>query len=156
MKKTGIWMLVILCGAAGVFQDIPKGWAYTDEINAKVEDVWKAAQEIFEPIGIHKKNEKKKTLESIWIQDDVVRSRGWLKKLDKQHFRRRYKIRGKFKQAYDFVKVEISLNVQDLPQSGVRENMWRSVKPDYQDYQIEKETFMKILMRVEEYRKQSP
>ena len=125
---------------------------YIDEIHAPVEEVWETALQVLKPYGIHKKKEKSHFVETKWAEDTVSRRYGRFMKFKKQSFTRRYKIQMRMSQDYDFVRVQTKLKSEEKPFNSVRDTGWKKSQPDYQEYLLEKEAFMKVVRRIESNR----
>ena len=100
--------------------------------------------------GFKKRDEKNHTLETNWVTDRVVRSRGLLKQFTSKTYDRRYRIVVKITQRdYDS---EIQINGV-FQERAVENNqqliLWQKYKPEGMDYDIERHTFMQILNRLE-------
>ena len=136
--------------------------AYTDEIQVSSDEVWKAAEEVFKPIGIHKFNPKKRIIESDWIQDHVKRSSRLFpvgpQTTVKRTYDRRYRVHVQINedsplQAQVVVKGRFQLSSPE-PYAMPR---WHSViKPTIEDYDIERDFFFKILRKIEDNRRAVP
>ena len=122
--------------------------AYSDTILVPVEEVWTATLEALDPYGIRKKDFEKGKLESGWHQDRVVRSHGLLKKVFRQTYERRSRFEIRFKEEGAGAAVEIRGKFQERP-AGSPQAVWRTVKPESQDYELERELFQKILTKIE-------
>ncbi|HXV28610.1 MAG TPA: hypothetical protein VD913_06575 [bacterium] len=132
--------------------------AYTDEIEAGVDEVWKAAQDVLKPYGIRKMLPEDKRLETKWIEDRVVRETRLLpigpnKKL-KHTNDRRYRIRVQLDEKPSGVEVKVKGRFQIKPTEDLPQLRWRAVvKPELADYDVERQFFFKILKRIEDYRR---
>ncbi len=150
MKK---WIFLFL------FFIVPHGFvhAYTDQITASPQEIWKAAQEVLKPRGFKKVDEKNLILETKWSVDRVTRSRGLLKSVNaKQSYERRHRLMVKIrKRDYD-TELEIRGVFMERP---VETNQllisWSKYKPEGQDYDLERQAFMQILNRLEIARREA-
>lgn len=149
--KTGLFLLTLL-----IFANFPL-FAYTDEIDLKLEEVWPAAKEAFQFAGLHRVNEKKFSFETNWIEDTVERTRKLLplKGLGeiKKTVKRRYQFKVKLKDIASVTQVKIQTKFQEQPADIRPQSLWRTVKPEYQDMQVEKRYFLKIIEQLEARRK---
>jgi hypothetical protein len=127
--------------------------AYTEVIEILPEEAWQATREALLEYGIHKENYLKKEIETKWQEDTVTRSRGILKKVTKSTFKRRYRIRVKLlKQGERATHIEVVGVFQEKPLTGNPSLMWKKIRPDVKDYDIERDFFYKILKKLEQLR----
>ena len=124
-------------------------FGYTDEIELKTEEVWLAVKEVFKPYGFFKLDEEKRELRTQWIEDTVVRSRSLLPfggfKEVRRTVNRRYQLSVKLKEIAGVVQVKINGKFQEQSREGRPQWTWRTVKPQSEDYDIERQYFFKIL-----------
>jgi len=133
--------------------------AYTDEIEANFDEVWKAGEQILQPYGIRNSKVDKKEMESKWIEDLVVRSRrllpvGFKGKIH-QTYQRRYRVRIQIKEGVPHQTVQLTVKgfFQIKPSDALPQRPWESVgKPQMVDYEIERNFFFKILHQIEHNR----
>jgi hypothetical protein len=129
-------------------------WAtYTDEIAVSQDEVWPAVLQVVKAHGMRKSNEKKKTAETQWMYDRVVRSRGPLKKAGvKQEYERRYRLKIKLQDRVGDTVVEVRGVFFEKPVSPTPVISWRKVKPERDDLNKERDFFMDILRQLEKNR----
>lgn len=128
-------------------------WAiYSDEIAVSQDEVWKAAVEAFKPYGLRKADAKKKQIETKWIYDNVLRSGGLLKRIAKEEYERRYRMKIKIADRAGDTKVEIRGVFQQRHQSLNPQISWTLIRPRADDLDVERDFFMKILSRIEKNR----
>lgn len=133
----------------------PMAQAYFgDQIHASESEVWEAAAKVFKPYGVYKQKKYKK-LTTRWNEDQVSRRRGLLRNYRKQSYDRRYRIHMELKEEHNFTHTSIKIEAQEKPFGSIRELMWRKAKTDYQEEQMEKEIFMKIINELSTVRKSS-
>lgn len=144
MKKRLYFLILMICFSSG------KIHAYTDQITVKTEEAWAAAQTVLKSKGFQRIDEKNLTLESKWITDRVVRSRGLFKKFASQTYERRYRLTVKItRRDYD-TEIEVTGKFQERPvETNQHLILWRKYRPEGSDYDIERQTFMQILNRLE-------
>jgi hypothetical protein len=150
MRKllAGLWLLGFLFPAPG--------WAvYSDELGVPVEEVWQAALIALKPSGIRKADFDKKVIETKWVEDRVVRSRGLLKKVTGENILRRSKFKVTFKTVGIATEIRIEGVFRDKPHSTGPMVSWRKVKPELQDIKLEQALFFKILKALEELKRKS-
>jgi hypothetical protein len=130
--------------------------AYTDDIQAPAEQVFKAAREVLEPFGIRKMDPEKKQIESQWIEDRVVRTRRLLpigiKTKLKQTYDRRYRIQIECQETPPITRITVKGRFQVKLVEGYPISHWQLVKPQLVDYDAERDFFFKILRKLEENR----
>ena len=144
MKRMGILFFVVL------LIWIPAVFAYTDQITVKAPEAWQAALKVIKPYGIKKEDPEKMTIETKWVRDTVVRSRGVLKKLTGKHYQRRYKLKVFITQRDYDTEIQVAGRYQiralDTHSDLI---LWQKIKPTAADYQIEQDIFMDILRTLE-------
>lgn len=150
IKKFSSFVLAaILTGTPGIF-------AYTDQLTVKAPEAWQAALKVMKPYGIHKEDPEKMTIETKWVRDTVVRSRGRgvLKKLTGKHYERRYKLNLTITQRDYDTEIHVAGRYQ-VRSLDTHSNLmlWKKIKPTAADYQIEQDVFMNILKTIELTRK---
>ncbi len=143
-------LVTVLLGLAA-----PAWGMYSDEIGAPVEDVWKAATESFQPKEIRKANPAKKSLETRWSEDEVVRSRGVFKKVLSQRFKRRSRFKVAMKQIGIATEIRIQGVYQEKPSGTSPGVSWKNTQPELEDLSLERALFMKILNKLEEIKRKS-
>lgn len=136
----------------------PGLWAYTDEIRAGFEEIWKAAEDVLTPSGIRKLSLEEKKIETKWIEDRVLRTRRLLpvgsKTQIKQLFARRYRIFVQFEENPSGIQIAVKGRFQIKSTEDVPQLRWNSVlKPQLVDYDVERDIFFKILRRLEDSRR---
>jgi hypothetical protein len=127
------------------------GFAYTDQITVKVEEAWSAAEEVLKPYGFHKIDPEAKTLETKWMKDRIVRKgKGVFKNLTSATYERRYRLKVKINpRAFD-TEIEVRGVFQErplAPNSNIF--LWKKVRPRTEDFDVERNIFMRILNRLE-------
>jgi len=123
-----------------------RGYAYTDDIQAESEELWQAVSDTFEIYGIHSQKPNKKVLTSHWIYDEVTRSRGLFKGIFRQNYDRRYRIKVTLIRAdVKMISVEVRGAFQERSTGTGPSIPWKLIKPNSEDYQVEREFFIKIL-----------
>ena len=138
----GLFLSLLFC--AGTAQ------AYLDEVTVKAEEAWGAAQEVLKVHGFKKLDEKHFTLETNWVTDRVVRSRGALKNFTSKTYDRRYRIVMKITQREYDSQIQITGVFQERPvENNQSLYLWQKYKPEGMDYDIERQVFMQILNRLE-------
>ncbi len=144
MRKVLLVMLFV------VFAGMSSLDAYTDQITVKAPEAWQVALKIMKPYGIKKEDPKTMTIETKWIKDTVVRSRGPLKKLTGKYYERRYRLKVSVTQRDYDTEIQIKGRYQ-IRSLDTRSNLilWETIKPTAQDYQIEQDIFMNILKTLE-------
>ena len=131
----------------------PQAFAYSDHIGVSTDEVWQAAVQVFKPYGIHRSDESKKNLETNWMQDQVVRSRGLLKKIAKARYDRRYRLKFRVSEKAGGADVEIKGVFEEKPVDIGFSVPWKRVGGvEIDDADIEQDFFMKILRRMEKNR----
>lgn len=138
----------------------PRLEAYTDEIQASTEEIWKAVEDVLKPYGIRKVSVEEKRIETKWIQDRVLRSRRVLpigsKREIKQLFDRRYRILVQLDERPSSTQIAVKGRFQIKSPENIPQLHWNTVlKPQLVDYEVEREMFYKILRRVEDSRRGS-
>lgn len=123
-------------------------FAYTDDVKTEVEEAWQAAGKVFTPIGIHKMDEKKKYIESRWMEDEVVRKNHLFKDITSQAYRRRYRIKVRLTESGENVQVRVTGEFEERPKQSPVTAPWRKLKPEMQDYDLERVFFMRILSQM--------
>ena len=132
------------------FWGLGTGYAYVDQVNVKAEEVWAAAQEVLKTYGFKKVDAQARRLETKWITDRVVRSRGLLKKYASKTYERRYQIIVTVQQRDYDSEVSVRGVFQERPLENKQQlYLWKKYKPESADYDIERQTFMSILNRLE-------
>jgi hypothetical protein len=145
--------LFIVAPLLAVFSQ-PSLEAYTDAILASPDEIWKAAEEVLEPYGIHKSDAQKYFLETRWIEDRVPRKRNLLPVIQlsarvKQTFERRYRIKVQISEVGNETQITIKGKFQDRPLAIHPQNRWRPAKPQFEDFDAERQIFYKILRQLE-------
>ena len=131
--------------------------AYTDKMAVETPEVWKAVQAVAAPYGVRKADSKKYEIETRWIQDLVVRSRGLWKKLGTgENMQRRYRVKIRLKEEPYATEVGIHGVFQERSYGSGPAIPWRNIKPESEDYAVERDFFFKILKQLETTRKQNP
>ena len=125
------------------------GWSYSDQIQVKADELWKAAYTAIQPYGIWKSNEKKKTIQSRWIEDQVVRSNGILKNVTSQKVQRRYRLKVHLIEIGDTVLLDVKGLFQNKEFGTALASPWFNVSPKDKEYDVERDFFMKILKQLE-------
>jgi uncharacterized lipoprotein len=124
--------------------------AYTDQITVKAPDAWQAALKVLKPYGIKKEDPEKMVIETVWIKDTVVRSRGFLKKISGKYYERRYKLNVSITQRDYDTEIHVHGRYQLRPLDARSDLLlWKKIKPTAADYQIEQDVFMNILKTLE-------
>ena len=127
--------------------------AYSDKIAVPIEEVWQAANEALAPYGVRRVNEEKKHIESDWMEDRVLRSRGLLKNIAAKLYQRRYRIRIQLAPEEDYAtQVKIEGIFQERPLDAKPILSWRTVKRETADYKVEYDFFTKVLKQLETHR----
>jgi uncharacterized lipoprotein len=126
-------------------------WAYTDQVTVKAEEAWQAAQEVLKQSGLKKVDETKKTLETKWIHDRVVRrGKGVFKNITSQTYDRRYRLTVRIVQRPFDTEIEVKGFFQERPVTGNPNHLlWKKVRPQIDDLDVERTFFMRILNRLE-------
>ena len=127
----------------------PSAALHTDEIAAPYDKVWQAAYEALKPYGIRKANRENLTLESRWIEDRVTRSRGLLSRVAPKQYLRRYRFRIQLEKDYYSTHVKIGGTYQEKSTGAPPSVSWRTIRPEREEYQLERDLFMQILSRLE-------
>ncbi len=132
--------------------------AYTDEVQAGFEEIWKAAEDVLTPYGIRKMSLEEKRLETKWIEDRVLRTRRLLpvgsEVKIKQLFARRYRIFVQLEDKPSGTQISVKGRFQIKSTEDVPQLRWNSVlKPQLVDYDVERDIFFKILRRLEDSRR---
>lgn len=136
-------ILSVLWGQSAAF-------AYTDQITVKAPEAWEAAKEVLKPRGVKKIDEENYIIETKWVTDRVVRSRGMLKQFASQTYERRYRFRVKVTQRDYDTEIEVKGTFQERPhETNSSILMWQSYRPEGIDYDVERQVFMQILNRLE-------
>ena len=123
-------------------------FAYTDDVQAGIEDVWQAARKVLEPVGIKKMDEKKRKMESRWVEDEVVRRNELFKGVMSQVYLRHYRIKISLTESGDNVQIEVKGNFEEKPKQSAAAAPWRKLKMQMQDYDIERAYFMRVLAQL--------
>lgn len=125
-------------------------FAYTDQVTVKAEEVWAAAKDVVKQKKFEKIDEKNMVLETKWTQDRVIRSRGLLKGIASQSYERRYRITIKVVQRDYDTEVTVIGKFQERPvETNQHLILWRKYRPEGSDFDIERQTFMQILNRLQ-------
>ena len=122
--------------------------SYSDAIYVPQSEVWDAAKKVLGQKSFKKDDPKKGELETNWIEDQVVRRRGLLKKIASKVYGRRYRIKLNLKQEKELTHVDIEGVFQEKSLDSVN-SIWRKIKPESEDYEIERTLFKKILHQIE-------
>ncbi len=123
-------------------------FAYTDDVRAGIEEGWQAADKVFAPVGIHKKDEKKKSMESRWLEDEVIRKNHLFKDITSQAYRRRYRMKVSLTEAGEDIRIRVTGEFEEKPKQSPVTAPWRKLKPEMQDYDLERVYFMRILAQM--------
>ena len=123
--------------------------AYSDEIAVPADEVWQAANQAAQPYGVQKADAGKKEIETRWIEDQVVRSSGLLKRFASQVVRRRYRLKIRLSQGTHTTTVRIQGIFQEKSYDAPPGILWESVQPESADYEAERILFQKILRKLE-------
>lgn len=143
VRRLSLFLTLLLAGAPSIF-------AYTDQITVKAPEAWQAALKVMKPYGIKKEDPEKMTIETVWVKDTVVRSRGFLKKITGKHYERRYKLNVTITQRDYDTEIYIHGRYQLRPLDTRSDLLlWNKIKPTAADYQIEQDIFMNILKTLE-------
>lgn len=144
MKRAGVLLWIVLLSG------IPAAFSYTDQITVKAPEAWQAALKVIKPYGIKREDPEKMIIETKWVKDVVVRSRGILKKLTGKHYERRYKLTIFITQRDYDTEIRVAGRYQIRPLDTHSNLMlWKKIKPTAADYQIEQDIFMDILKTLE-------
>ncbi len=146
-KKTAFILLaVLLLGFQG------SGAAFQEEILTSKSEIWNAARKVLASRGIAKENAAKGILESKWIEDVVRKTKSLLPgriagggPSVTQTVRRRYRLRIVVEEKAQGSVVSIQGKFQERPFDDRPQTPWNKITPGTEDYQVERETFFKIL-----------
>lgn len=128
-------------------------YAYTDQITVKADEAWTAVQEVLKN-RIQKIDQEKKVLETKWKTDMVRRARGPLKEYMSRTVDRRYRFKVTVTQRDYDSEIEIRGSFQERPHEPNSYVLaWEKVKPETEDFDVERALFMQILNRIELARK---
>ncbi len=156
MMRSLYWMLL----AAWVMLSPSRVYAYTQEIQAPVEEVWIAVKEAAASPGLDKVDEKDKVLETEWTEDRVVRMEQLMPFMKKaEHpktWERRYRLRVELIPVPEGTRVAVrgKFQLKD-PDLGVR-GKWDNVKPESEDYDMERQFFFRALDILGQKRVEAP
>ena len=126
---------------------------YYDQVAVPSDEIFEAARQVLDAsYGIQKADSHKKSLQSQWYEDRVVRSRGLLKKFTQKAYHRRYRIHIQLKDTPEGTDVKVKGAFQEKSNDAPPGVPWRPVKTEGIDLQIEREIFSKILTQMEEIR----
>ena len=144
MKTREIGALLVW---VGLLMMPSSGWAYTDQITVKAEEAWQVAQNVLKSTGFKKLDPEKKVLETQWVHDRVLRKgKGLLKLIASQTYDRRYRLRVRVTQRAFDSEIEIRGTFQERPMGPVSSKLsWKQVRPQTEDFDIERALFMRIL-----------
>ena len=121
--------------------------SYTDRIAVKADEAWPAVLQVLQPYGIQKQKPMTEA-QTNWIEDEVKRSRGVLKKFFSANYSRRYRIDVAL--AEDLYETDIRIRgVFQERSADAAMGPWRPTKMQRQDYEVEHEFFNKILHQIE-------
>ena len=124
-------------------------FAYTDDIQgATVDDAWQAALKALGPKGVKEADEKKKVLVSRWMEDEVVRRNSLFKGVTSQSYRRRSQMEISLTEIPDGVHILIKGEFEEKPQDSPAQAPWRKLKMQTEDYDLERNLFMRILTQM--------
>jgi len=129
--------------------------AYQDLIASSPDEIWTAVQQVFEPHGVRTSKREQGEIESRWIKDRVVRQRRllFIKKSFKKNVERRYRVHVKLNGMPRGTEVVVKGKFQERPGTAHPQTRWQWVKPDIDDYGVEREFFYKILRQIEKNRR---
>ena len=124
-------------------------FAYTDEIrDITPDEAWRATLKVLGPKGVKKADEKKRIVQSNWVEDEVVRRNELFKGITSQIYRRRTKMKVTITENPRTVEVQIKGTFEEKPQQSAVQAPWRKFKPQIQDYDLERTLFMRILTQI--------
>ena len=123
---------------------------YTDEIALDSKRVWEAAHQALESYGIGKENPAKGTLESRWIEDLVRRSHKFLPEAIKGSYLRRYRLVITLREEGGKTSVTIKGKFQQKDTGLPPAAPWLPISPKTEDYEMERNFFMKLIARLEQ------
>ncbi len=131
------------------FFRISSAFAYVDDVQASIDEAWQAALKVIQPAGIQKMNEKNKTMESKWMEDEVVRRNPLFKDITSQVYRRRYRMKISLSVTADNnVQILVKGDFEEKPKQSTSSAPWRKLKTEMQDYDLERVFFMRILSQM--------
>ena len=129
---------------------------YSDEISASPDEVWRGVEKAMKPYGIRKSDFKKRRSESDWKEDQYVKSgKGLLHSIGSSVVRRRYRFQVRLEENSFKTLVKIKGSFQEKPLDVPPGILWKPVKPDTDDLELERNFFMKILAELESLRRVS-
>src|SRR3989338_7550095 len=137
---------ILLAAVLGLLPSL--AFAYTDDVQAGIDEVWQAAGKVFSPAGIHKADENKKYLESRWMEDEVIRKNHLFKDITSQVYRRHYRMKISLSEAGENVQIGVKGDFEEKPKQSPVTAPWRKLKPEMQDYDLERVFFMRILAQM--------
>ena len=134
------------------------GWqgsclAFQEEILTSKNEIWTAAKTVLASHGgIAKENADKGILESKWVEDVVKKKRSILPEriagggpTVSQTVRRRYRLRVVVEEKAQGSAVSIQGTFEERPYNDRPQTPWNKITPGTEDYQVERDTFFKIL-----------
>ena len=127
-------------------------WAFQEEILTSRNEIWAAAKAVLASHGISKENAEKGILESKWIEDVVEKTKSILPSriagggpTVTKTVRRRYRLRIVVEEKAQGSLLNIRGKFQERPFDDRPQTPWNKITPGTEDYQVERETFFKIL-----------
>lgn len=143
MKRNAVLFVILVLTAPA-----PSLFAYTDDVRAGIEEVWDAACKVMQPMGIKKKDEKNRKLQSRWAQDEVERRNELFRGITSQIYRRRYRMKVSLTEAGGNVQVSVKGDFEEQPKQSPVTAPWRKLKPQMIDYDLERAFFMRVLAQM--------
>lgn len=144
MKKELLgFFLIALLGWPG-----SSALAYTDDVQARIDEAWQAVEKVLTPVGIYKKDEKKKYMQSRWMEDEVIRKNHLFKDITSQAYRRRYRMKVYLTEAGENIQIRVTGEFEQKPKQSPVTAPWRKLKPQMEDYDLERAFFMRILAQM--------
>ncbi|MFA6600458.1 MAG: hypothetical protein WC352_06815 [Candidatus Omnitrophota bacterium] len=143
MKKLMAALLVL--GVACVLP-VSGAWAYQEEVGVMSDEIWKALHDMLGPGGIEREDRAKGEMLTAWKEDVVRRGHGRFEKWIKQTYRRRTQFRVRLMEKTYTTVIQINGSFGEQQLNGPSNSMWKSVKPQTEDY-IQELDFFKAFMR---------
>lgn len=161
--KTNSFLGIIL-SAGLLFQNLPSAYGYLDEVLTSPAEVWDAAVTLLErEEGIKSQDRDKGVLTSEWMEDTVRKEKRMFPSMvgvDKtlaSTVRRRSRMRIQLTETATGTQIQITGKFQEKPLTGPPHQVrWEKIKPDTEDYDLERQLFFEILEEISRKRTAQP